>query len=211
MAEVHDECGVGAVFVKDKAKEKDKALYYLYKLLLNMQNRGQLSTGFTSFNKNNAQLLMRYRHVGSVNQLFKTHNQQKSKSIFEKYFVPKYLLVKDIMSGLERKELNELWNDVPLGTLKGRVKKYFGTLDLYKIKLVLVTPYIDKCLKRGYTQKEALNYLIECGFNMFSDEFFQDRIEKYGQEKIRRTAPKLLFKRMLIDLQRDFYHLPVLP
>jgi amidophosphoribosyltransferase len=85
MGEVHDECGIAAVFIKENGDAANKALFYLYKVLLNLQNRGQLSTGFTTYNKKNTQLLNRYRNVGSVNEVFRTNSRIKSREVFKKY------------------------------------------------------------------------------------------------------------------------------
>ena len=127
---------------------------------------------------------------------------------FKKYNVPKWKLTSNILGGFERAELNILWENVPLGTLKSRIKSYFNTSNLYKIRLDLATPYIDKCLRRGYTKDEALDYLLQNGFYMFSDKEFQARIKSFSS-KIKRSSPDRLFQRMIKDLQNRYYHIPV--
>ncbi len=79
--EIRDECGVAAVSLK----KDGKALFYLYRLLLNLQNRGQLSAGVTTYNKEKPQLINTYRDIGTVNEVFKTSNVEKSMQIFRKY------------------------------------------------------------------------------------------------------------------------------
>src|SRR3989338_1109536 len=81
--EVKDECGIAAVSLK-KEKENN-ALFYIYRLLLNLQNMGQLSAGVTTYNKEKAQLLSTYRNIGTVNEVFKTSDIQKSMQIFKNY------------------------------------------------------------------------------------------------------------------------------
>ena len=84
--EVHDECGIAAVYIKKDGKESaNRALFFLYKMMLNLQNRGQLSAGFTTFNPERLQLIDTYRNLGSVNEVFKTTNRDKSIRIFKKY------------------------------------------------------------------------------------------------------------------------------
>ena len=83
--EVHDECGVAAVYLKENGHTENKALFYLYKLLLNLQNRGQLSAGITTFNKERRQILDTYRNIGTVNEVFQTSIKEKSMAIFRKY------------------------------------------------------------------------------------------------------------------------------
>ncbi len=127
---------------------------------------------------------------------------------FKKYNVPKWKLTSNILGGFERAELDILWENVPLGTLKSRIKSYFNTSNLYKIRLDLATPYIDKCLRRGYTKDEALDYLLQNGFYMFSDKEFQARIKSFSS-KIKRSSPDRLFQRMIKDLQIRYYHIPL--
>ena len=81
--EVHEECGVAAVSLVDN--KDDKALFYLYRMLLNLQHRGQLSAGVTVFNKQRSQRINTYRDIGTVNEVFKTSNIAKSVEIFKKY------------------------------------------------------------------------------------------------------------------------------
>ncbi|MBW2975538.1 amidophosphoribosyltransferase [Candidatus Woesearchaeota archaeon] len=79
--EIKEECGVAAVSLK----ENGKALFYLYRLLLNLQNRGQLSAGVTTYNQERPQLLYTYRNIGTVNEVFRTSNVQRSMELFRKY------------------------------------------------------------------------------------------------------------------------------
>ncbi len=83
--EVKDECGIAAVYLKGNGDSANKTLFYLYKILLNLQNRGQLSAGITTFNKDRTQLLDTYKDLGPVNEVFKTSSRLKSIEIFKKY------------------------------------------------------------------------------------------------------------------------------
>jgi len=83
MDEVHDECGIGAVSLNKK--NDSKALFYLYRILLNLQNRGQLSAGVTTYDSNRLQLLKTYRNIGTVNEVFRTSRLDRSMKIFKKY------------------------------------------------------------------------------------------------------------------------------
>ncbi|MBI2139724.1 amidophosphoribosyltransferase, partial [Candidatus Woesearchaeota archaeon] len=56
-------CGVAAVSLKNK--DENNALFYLYRILLNLQNRGQLSAGITTYNAKRPQLLDTYRNMGT--------------------------------------------------------------------------------------------------------------------------------------------------
>ncbi len=83
--EAHEECGIAAVYIKPNGDSGNRALYYLYKLLLNLQNRGQLSAGVTTHNKSRQQIISTYRDLGSVNEVFKTSNKLKSIEIFKRF------------------------------------------------------------------------------------------------------------------------------
>src|SRR3990167_6701744 len=83
--EAHEECGIAAVYVQGNKDASNRALFYIYKILLNLQNRGQLSAGITTYNKNRQLLMSTYRDLGSVNEVFRTSNKLKSIEIFKKY------------------------------------------------------------------------------------------------------------------------------
>jgi amidophosphoribosyltransferase len=83
--DIHENCGIAAVYIKENGETANKALFYLYKLLLNLQNRGQLSAGITTFNANREQLLDTYTDLGPVNEVFRTSNKAKSMNIFKRY------------------------------------------------------------------------------------------------------------------------------
>ncbi len=85
LDDVKEECGICAVYIKGNTHTANKALFYLYKLLLNLQNRGQLSAGITTFNPNRPQMLDTYKQLGHVNEVFKTNSSEKSFSIFKRY------------------------------------------------------------------------------------------------------------------------------
>lgn len=83
--EVHDECGIAAVSFNGHGDSANKAMFYLYKVLLNLQNRGQLSAGITTYNPNRAQILDTHKDLGPVNEVFHTSKKIKSMQIFKRY------------------------------------------------------------------------------------------------------------------------------
>ena len=85
LDDIHEECGICAVYIKENGDTANKALFYLYKLMLNLQNRGQLSAGVTTYNPNRAQILDTYKDLGHVNEVFRTSNREKSFKIFKRY------------------------------------------------------------------------------------------------------------------------------
>jgi len=85
MSEAKHQCAIAAVYIKENGDSANRALFYLYKLLLNQQNRGQLSAGVTTFNPNRLQILDTYKELGTVNEVFRTSDRQLSLEIFKRY------------------------------------------------------------------------------------------------------------------------------
>ncbi|MEK6808543.1 MAG: amidophosphoribosyltransferase [Nanoarchaeota archaeon] len=139
--DIHEECGIAAVYVKQNADAENKALFYLYRLLLNLQNRGQLSAGITTFNKNRPVILNTYRDLGSVNEVFKTSNKLKSIELFRRYAGNKGIgHVRYSTSGKDDKSYAQ-----PFERKHGRLWKWFsfcfnGNLANYReLKMNLIT------------------------------------------------------------------------
>ncbi len=86
MEDLHHNCGLAAVslFGPEKKWPKSWATHYLYGLLLQQQNRGQLSAGITTYNSERDRLIKTHKGLGLVNQVFKTHHEGKNKSIVAK-------------------------------------------------------------------------------------------------------------------------------
>jgi amidophosphoribosyltransferase len=57
----------------------------IYKMLLQLQHRGQLSAGITAFQPKNHLLLRTYKNLGLVNDVFKTGDKNKFNSIMERF------------------------------------------------------------------------------------------------------------------------------
>ncbi len=85
MGDVRENCGVAAVHITEDSPHKGKVVHYLYRLLLNMQNRGQLSAGVTTFNPSRDRRIDTYKNLGMVNEVFKTSFPILSAKIYQKY------------------------------------------------------------------------------------------------------------------------------
>ena len=77
MSELNEECGVAAIYHMDGEAssslypgERQQATRLLPRMLLDMQNRGQLAAGISTYNPNRDQLLDTHKDVGSVNEVF---------------------------------------------------------------------------------------------------------------------------------------------
>lgn len=122
MSEAMHQCGIAAVYIKENSDSANRALFYLYKLLLNQQNRGQLSVGVTTFNSSRMQILDTYKDLGTVNEVFKTSDRQQSFEIFRRYAGNKGIgHVRYATSGSEERGLAQ-----PFERHHGRKWKWFS-------------------------------------------------------------------------------------
>ncbi len=93
MAELHHECGIAAVYHFDSPTPSrlaptagpDQVSRLMPRLLLDLQNRGQLAAGFSTFNPKRDKLLDTYRQIGTVIEAFRLNHQAKYDSIMKEY------------------------------------------------------------------------------------------------------------------------------
>lgn len=82
-----DECGIAAVYLKKDLSTYPKggALYFLQKMLLQLQHRGQLSAGFTIFDDTNPNLLKTHKANGLVNEVFHLSDEENATKLMEEH------------------------------------------------------------------------------------------------------------------------------
>ena len=87
VEEARHECGLAAISLNGKLSEYPVggAAYYIYRMLLQQQNRGQLAAGMTTFNPDREQVIDTYRKLGLVNEAFQSHSQERSSKVFKNY------------------------------------------------------------------------------------------------------------------------------
>lgn len=96
MAELFHECGIAAVYhLTDRdvsplaPKEGPRQVSRLMpRLLLDVQNRGQLAAGMTTYNARRSQLIDTFKDVGTVTEVFRLNHQQKMEAIMREYAGP---------------------------------------------------------------------------------------------------------------------------
>jgi amidophosphoribosyltransferase len=92
MSDLHHECGIAAVYHLSgrdtsplcPSQGPDEVSRLIPRLLLDIQNRGQLSAGITSYHPDRQQLLETYRGLGSVSEVFRLNHRGKAESIMTK-------------------------------------------------------------------------------------------------------------------------------
>ncbi len=98
MSELHDECGVAAIYHLDvghlpgdevsplcTSQGPEEISRLMPRMLLDIQNRGQLSAGMTSYNPDRQQLIDTHRKLGTVNQAFRLNHRGKAESLMREY------------------------------------------------------------------------------------------------------------------------------
>jgi len=93
MSEVHDECGVAAIYhlpgshvsrlCPDQRPEQVSRL--MPRMLLDIQNRGQLAAGMTTYNPRRKQLIDTHKEVGTVSESFRLSHRGKAESLMQEY------------------------------------------------------------------------------------------------------------------------------
>lgn len=91
MSELHHECGVAAIYhlsgrgrspicTEDGPRHISRLLP---RMLLDIQNRGQLAAGMTTFDPDRASLLKTRKDVGTVTEVFRLNHRAKSESLMK--------------------------------------------------------------------------------------------------------------------------------
>ncbi|MEM6797990.1 MAG: amidophosphoribosyltransferase [Planctomycetota bacterium] len=94
--DLRHECGIAAVYHLPDAPPSPlcppqgphEASRLMPRMLLDIQNRGQLSAGMTSFNPDRGQLIDTYRELGSVSEVFRLSHRAKAESLMASYAGP---------------------------------------------------------------------------------------------------------------------------
>src|SRR5689334_13389587 len=93
MAELFHECGIAAIYHFESpvasplapAAGPSQVSRLMPRMLLDLQNRGQLAAGFTAFNPERDKLIDTYKQVGTVIEAFRLNHQAKYDSIMREY------------------------------------------------------------------------------------------------------------------------------
>ncbi|MBN1589885.1 MAG: amidophosphoribosyltransferase [Pirellulales bacterium] len=93
MSELREECGIAAIYhlAGDKPSSlcpqqgPEEASRLMPRMLLDIQNRGQLAAGMTSYNPHRKQLIDTHKEVGTVAEVFQTSHRAKYESLMQEY------------------------------------------------------------------------------------------------------------------------------
>jgi amidophosphoribosyltransferase len=93
MSELHHECGIAAIYHLPNANPSrlaplagpDQVSRLMPRVLLDLQNRGQLAAGFTTYNPQRQRILDTYKQIGTVIEVFRLNHQAKYDSVMRQY------------------------------------------------------------------------------------------------------------------------------
>lgn len=93
MSEIHHECGVAAIYCVKIAKDSNVCTFQslddtsrlMPRMLQDIQNRGQLAAGMTSYSENRGQLLETHKEIGTVAEVFRLSHKAKANSLMKQY------------------------------------------------------------------------------------------------------------------------------
>ncbi len=93
MDELHHECGIAAIYHLHSPNPSrlapvagpDHVSRLMPRMLLDLQNRGQLAAGFSTFNPLREKILDTYKQVGTVIEAFRQNHEGKGNSIMREY------------------------------------------------------------------------------------------------------------------------------
>ncbi|MGI6415540.1 MAG: amidophosphoribosyltransferase [Thermoguttaceae bacterium] len=93
MSELREECGVAAIYHLPGAGSSalcpeqgpEEVSRLMIRMLLDIQNRGQLAAGFTSYNPHRRQLIDTHKDVGTVSEVFRLSHRGKYESLMKEY------------------------------------------------------------------------------------------------------------------------------
>src|SRR6478672_1019047 len=93
MDELHHECGVAALYYLPRRTDRsavwtgdpDQLSRLMPRMLLDLQNRGQLAAGFSTFNPARDQIIDTYKEIGTVIEAFRLNHQGKFESLMKDY------------------------------------------------------------------------------------------------------------------------------
>jgi amidophosphoribosyltransferase len=93
MSELHHECGVAAVYHLCRLARSplcpetgpETASRLLPRMLLDIQNRGQLAAGMTTYNPHRDQLIDTHKNIGTVSEVFRMSHRRKFEKLLTEY------------------------------------------------------------------------------------------------------------------------------
>lgn len=174
METLHEECGIAAVYQLDqKTAPPVNVSQYIPAILLDLQNRGQLSAGLTSYNPDRDRLLQTHKDLGTVDHVFRLSSSHKSRHLVEQYSGTVAIgHTRYATSGSEDRNFAQ-----PFERVHGRKRKWFsigfnGTLSNFEILK-------EQLIEEGY--HITYNTDTEVMMHHFNKEIVDDGKQSYKE------------------------------
>lgn len=172
--ELREECGIAAVYQLDQETAPPmNVTQYIPTILLDLQNRGQLSAGVTSYNQNRNRLLHTYKELGNVEKVFRLHSSSHSRHLMEQYSGTIAIgHVRYATSGIEDQDFAQ-----PFERVHGRKRKWFsigfnGNLSNFE-------SLRDYLIEKGYHITYSTD--TEVMMHYFNKEIMEDNPRSYKE------------------------------
>ncbi|MDR1964641.1 MAG: amidophosphoribosyltransferase [Planctomycetaceae bacterium] len=93
MTDLHEECGVAAIYHFPEGdpsplcpvQGREEVSYLIPRMLLDLQNRGQLAAGFTTYSPFRKQLIDTHKEIGSVSEVFHSSKRTMFMDLMKEY------------------------------------------------------------------------------------------------------------------------------
>jgi amidophosphoribosyltransferase len=94
MGELNHECGIAAIYLLPDASPSrltrwlsgpEQVSRLMPRMLLDLQNRGQLAAGFATYDPHRQAILETYKRIGSVIEAFRLNHEAKYESVMRQY------------------------------------------------------------------------------------------------------------------------------
>src|SRR5271166_1256392 len=93
MDELHHECGIAAIYHLHSTSSSaltplsgpEQVSRLMPRMLLDLQNRGQLAAGFATYDPHRQAILETYKRIGSVIEAFRLNHEAKYESVMRQY------------------------------------------------------------------------------------------------------------------------------
>jgi amidophosphoribosyltransferase len=93
MGELHHECGIAAIYHRHSSSSSpitplagpEHVSRLMPRMLLDLQNRGQLAAGMSTFNPHREQIVDTFKQIGTVIEAFRLNHPGKHESIMQEY------------------------------------------------------------------------------------------------------------------------------
>lgn len=125
--EIGEECGVGAIYLKDQSKSSIETPFNLVHIDLRHQHRGQRSAGINVYNPYGESPFVSHKDLGLVSEVFRMRNREEFEEILKRCQGTAGIAHTRYSTSGKRKDYEAMRNEVqPFERRHGRLSKRFS-------------------------------------------------------------------------------------